>query len=316
VGVVVFSAVLSQFGLLVLHQDVVDLLQIADLQVQAVDHALELGHVTGGLADLGTDFFDLGHSAIELLAELVGLLDELLPLSVHDADAGVLGIALLLPLGEGAIALVDGALLSVSEFLLTLDIGLEIIVLTFAGLVMRHHGLDLLGGIADVPLDLSDLYLDSLGLVLNLPGFLLLVLVLPPQNVQFVVQTFDYFLLADQLGFEISSEGLCTDLHGILPSLKVLNPRQELGEVPFVDLVGLDLFSIGPDDAVSDGPTHLSHLVHFLGLHLHPLIFVGLSALSISLVLLILRVPCVSLERPLLRGFDLSVVGWDSLRRL
>ena len=71
--------------------------------------------------DFRRGILDLLSSHLELIVKGIGPIDQSLSLLVEDVDPWALSIALLLPFWESAIALVDIALLPLSQFLLPWD---------------------------------------------------------------------------------------------------------------------------------------------------------------------------------------------------
>ena len=71
--------------------------------------------------DLGWGLLDLLGANIQLVIQGISAINKGLSLFVEHTDSRRLCVALLLPLGEGAIALIDDPLLSLSEILLLSD---------------------------------------------------------------------------------------------------------------------------------------------------------------------------------------------------
>ena len=134
-----------------------------------------------------------------------------------------MGVALLLPFGEGAVALVYLTLLSLSQLLLRRNAHLGLVNFSFERLVVGAAGLDVVLKVTAI-LVLSR-YFDSnsLGLLGNLNSLSLLVTVLGPENFKLVVQTGDDILLTTQLCLVVSLKSGATDIKGFFTFTKLLN---------------------------------------------------------------------------------------------
>jgi len=171
--------------------------------------------------------------------------------------------------------------------LLVRDALLLIFVFSLESLVVSDMRLDLLVGIADLFVLLSDFDSDALGLVLDFHALLLLVSILVSQNVEFTLKTRLDILLALKLSLIITLELSRTMLQGVSPSLEIFNGSHEACEVPVVELVGLDLVSVGLDDAVTDALAHLLNVELSLVLGLDLLVLVVFSLLPLLAMLLV-----------------------------
>lgn len=123
-----------------------------------------------------------------------------------------MGIAFLLPFGEGTVALVDLALLSLSQFLVCRNVHLGLVNFSLESLVVGAAGLDVVLKVTAILVLCS--YLDSNGLSLlgNLNTLFLLLAVLAPENFKLVIQAGDHILLAAQLGLIVSLKGGAADI--------------------------------------------------------------------------------------------------------
>lgn len=117
VSFVVFMTLRLQFHLLVVDQSGIYLFELANLHVETVDHALQFGNVTLSSVDLALDIVGVFSSLVKLLSHALASMDQSLSFLVENGDSSVLREALLLPLRQGSVVLVDSALLSLSEFL-------------------------------------------------------------------------------------------------------------------------------------------------------------------------------------------------------
>lgn len=117
-----------------------------------MNHALEFVDVAHGLVDLLLGVVSLAHSQVQLLAHAVASSHQRLSLLVEHSDPGVLRKALLFPLRESSVVLVDGALLSLPELLVLSDGVLDIFVLPLDALVVHHLAVDVVVNVSDVRL--------------------------------------------------------------------------------------------------------------------------------------------------------------------
>jgi hypothetical protein len=101
-----------------------------------VDHALQLGYISLSGMNLRRCFLDLLSSNIHLIIERVGTIHQSLSLLIQDVDPRALRIALLLPLGESAIVLVDDSLLALSKLLLLIDAVSQVLIFPLKLLVV------------------------------------------------------------------------------------------------------------------------------------------------------------------------------------
>ena len=86
-----------------------------------MDHALQFASIALGLIKLVLGLIGVAHPLVQLGVHAIAPLNQCLPLFVQDSYPGVLGKAFLFPLREGAVVLVDGALLPLSQFLVFSD---------------------------------------------------------------------------------------------------------------------------------------------------------------------------------------------------
>ena len=201
---------------------------------------------------------------IQLLVELIGPIDKCPALIIKDRDPRALGVALLLPFGEGTVALVYLTLLSLSQLLLRRNAHLGLVNFSFERLVVGAAGLDVVLKVTAI-LVLSR-YFDSnsLGLLGNLNSLSLLVTVLGPENFKLVVQTGDDILLTTQLCLVVSLKSGATDIKGFFTFTKLLNLGLEWDEVSFTMLVRLDFRSIRTNDSITDASAQLTNFERLL----------------------------------------------------
>lgn len=213
-----------------------------------MDHTLEFVDISHSLVNLLLGVVSLAHSHIQLLTHAVASAYQGLSLLVKNCDSGVLGEALLLPLGQGPVVLIDGALLPLSELLVLSDRVFDIFVFSLDALVVHHFSVDVIIKVSDIRLLGRDLNPNCLDLLLYVHRLFCFVLVLLLKNVEFVFETVDDILLTLQLGLVIALQSSNAHIESLLSSPKLSDLLLQIIEISLVQFVGLNLSTVGRHD--------------------------------------------------------------------
>lgn len=181
------------------------------------------------VAVLGTD--------VQLFVKCAGTVDQSVALFLKDGDARALSEALLFPLGQGAVLLVDGSLLSGAHLLLLVNGRLERLNLPLKCLVRGDRGVNLGRKVSDLLVSGIDLGPDGLDLLGDLNAFFGFVGILVLEHLKFVLAAVDDAVLTLNLSLKVSSQNCNALLICLSSSLKVFDLSFQRGEVPLTELV-------------------------------------------------------------------------------
>jgi len=133
--------------------------------------------------------------------------------------------------------LVNGALLSASDFLALIDAHFKVFNFALKSLVLSDGSVDLSRQFSDFLVSGGDLSSNGLDLLRNFNSFLGLVTVLCSEHFQFVLAAIDDTCLASNLSLEVASQNCNALFVSFLSSGEVFNLGPEGGEVPLTELV-------------------------------------------------------------------------------
>lgn len=220
-GPVVFLAIALKLGLLVLNKLCIYSFQFINLKIKTVNHTLEFTDITICLI-----YFDLGlisvlHSLVQLIIHTVWSFNEGLSLLVKHSDSCILSKTFLLPFWKCSIILINGALLSLSQFLILSYRVFNIFVFSFYSLVMHNCALNIILEISQIRFFLRNFNSNFLSLLLDFTTFIISIIILLLENMKLVSQAFNYVRLTLNLSIVVSLESSDTDFQSFSSSLKI-----------------------------------------------------------------------------------------------
>ena len=158
---------------------------------------------------------------------------------------------------------------------------------TFHSLVLRDGSLDVSVHFTDLNVSLTYLGLNALALLGDLDAFSLALSVGVLDDLKLVLTAGNHILLRLELVLVVRLQGGHAHLESLLATSEIVDLGAESGKVAIIELVRLDLSSVGGNDALTDALAHLCGLVLLgrLGLNLLVLmVFTLLTGFAVSLV--------------------------------
>ena len=189
--------------LLFINQVAVAFFVVVDLYVKIMDRAFKFGRFILRYHNARLTVITLLAAHPKLIVHCGSAVHESGALAFKDLNTRLLSKALMLPLGEGAVVLVDGGLLVRADLLLFVTTRLERVTFALNRLVLSDRRLNVLVQFADFHVTLANFGLDSLDLLRDFNRFLRLLLVHRLKMFELILEAADDCLLAVKLRLEV-----------------------------------------------------------------------------------------------------------------
>jgi hypothetical protein len=199
-----------------------------------MNHTLQFGKITSCLMDFDSIILSQVTSGDQLFIKKICSFDKCFSLFIKNRDSGILGEAFLFPFAQCTVILIDGSLLTLSEFLVLADLILLVFVFSFNTLILHNDGLHFLIELSDFSFFVFNFNSNSSNLLSNFLSFVGSFIVLLFHDIKLIVKTGNNILLTMNLSFEVTLERYKAGIISLLSSFKILNLSLESNKVSLI----------------------------------------------------------------------------------